>query len=708
MSEKTIPGRVDELAAEIRGAHILIVDDMAIMRQMIGQCLQKGGFANLTYAVDGQDALDQIASEQPDLVVLDLNMPRVSGYEVCRILRGQEQTASLPILVQSASETPEERVQVFDSGATDFVSKPINQPELLARVCMHLENKFLIKNLSDFHASMRAELSMARDMQHSLLPAKDGISAIEEACHVKFEAHYQASFELGGDLWGCWLLADDKIGIYIVDISGHGVGAALNTFRLHATMTRFEALRHDPASFLASLNTALQPSFPLGQFATMFYGVLDYKTGELTYAGAGAPRPLVIGKGGQIRLLDSSGMPVGIVFTASYENKQDQLAPGESLFCYSDVLLEAAGPDGEFLGEDGFVAEVAAQDAKGMREALVKRVLDQFYERLPGALPDDLTAVALHTTPEGALPEGLGQTDEGGKVLVLAKDEGQVSGLVEKVRGRNFDFEVFGSAAEIAAPMAKARDLVAIVLDAALLSSEEMDQLSEQLNPDYVANGGPVFLAGDAAAEKRRDERSKINICRFIDVSHGADALYSAVCMEVEEFRLRLSVREAVERGGEELGDDVTSSVFRFQTREEAKLLASKLASTCDEERVPVAIGLTELFVNAVEHGCLAIGHEEKGRLIEAGKLTEEIRKRRAIPEYAERYVTVEFERSEEKVSFKIEDPGDGFDFEAFISAKGGHVKKHGRGITMADGCFDELTYLGSGNTVLAVHHLTD
>jgi serine phosphatase RsbU (regulator of sigma subunit) len=262
---------------------------------------------------------------------------------------------------------------------------------------MHLENKFLIKSLSDFHGTMRKELAMARDMQHSLLPEAGDLEAMSLISNISFEAHYRASFELGGDLWGCWPLGNDRIGICVLDISGHGVGAALNTFRIHATMARFEPQRNNPQAFLSHLNEALQPNFPLGQFATMFYGVLNYKTGELVYAGAGAPRPMVISKEGKVRLLDSSGTPVGIIFSATYENLHDKLEEGESLFCYSDVLVEAPDDDGNFMGEDGFVRYVENCYKAGPRKSLVARVLDGFYKRLPGALPDDLTAVAIHT-----------------------------------------------------------------------------------------------------------------------------------------------------------------------------------------------------------------------------------------------------------------------------------------------------------------------
>lgn len=376
-------------------ARILIVDDMALMRQMIGMCLSRGGYENLLYASDGDEALKMVEEDAPDILVLDLNMPKVSGYEVCRTLRADEKYNGLPILVQSASETPEERVEVFAAGATDFVSKPINQPELLARVRMHLENRFLIHSLSDFRHRMQSELVMARDMQQSLLPEAPTIGEIERSSKMKIESFYRASFELGGDLWGCWHLPDNRLGLFVLDIAGHGVGAALNTFRVHATMARFVRTRVDPALFLTELNSVLAPSFPLGQFATMFYAVVNYETGHMVYAGAGAPKPMVVSERG-VRLLDSTGVPVGIIKKPDYVNLEDKLEPDESLFCYSDVLIEAPQPDGEMLGEDGLIDWVAEQAVKGDRHKMVSRLLRRFFDAQPSSLPDDLTAVAIH------------------------------------------------------------------------------------------------------------------------------------------------------------------------------------------------------------------------------------------------------------------------------------------------------------------------
>lgn len=384
-----------ELMQSVFGARVLVVDDMALMRQMIGMCLTRGGYTNIMFANDGDEALQMVEAEAPDILVLDLNMPRVSGYEVCRALRGDPRYEDLPILVQSASETPEERVEVFAAGATDFVSKPINQPELLARVQMHLENRFLINSLSDFRERMQSELVMARDMQQSLLPEVATIGKVERISKMKIESFYRASFELGGDLWGCWPLPDDRLGLFVLDIAGHGVSAALNTFRVHATMARFTRTRVDPARFLTELNSVLAPSFPLGQFATMFYAVVNHKTGHMVYSGAGAPKPMVISDRG-VRLLDSTGIPVGIIKKPDYFNIEDKLEPDESLFCYSDVLIEAPQPDGSMLGEDGFIGWVEEEAQKPDRKGLVARLLHRFFAAQPGSLPDDLTAVAIH------------------------------------------------------------------------------------------------------------------------------------------------------------------------------------------------------------------------------------------------------------------------------------------------------------------------
>lgn len=290
-----------------------------------------------------------------------------------------------------------------------------------------------------------------------------------------------------------------------------------------------------------------------------------------------------------------------------------------------------------------------------------------------------------------------------GVIVLYAPDGSELAALVPQIPDRAFDLMVVKTLAGVDDFLAAHETVLAAVLDVAALQGVAPDELP-QFSDAYQESGGPVLLVGEDELLRSRDLRAALNISRVVEASHGADALYRAVCTEVEEYRLRLSVRDAVEKGPRAVGD-IDKATFRFRTREEAKNLATMLSSAC-KEPVPIAIGLTELFVNAVEHGCLAIGHGEKGRLIEKGRLAEEILYRRALPEYVDRYVIVEFERFEDKVVFDVKDPGDGFDYQSFVRDAGGHTKKHGRGITMAGGCFDELVYFGNGNHVRATHVL--
>lgn len=691
-----VPGRNKALPEGVSSAHILVVDDMPIMRKMIGMCLERGGFSNISYAEDGQEALEKISASMPDLVVLDLNMPKVSGYDVCRKLRADQETANLPILVQSASETAEERVEVFAVGATDFVSKPINHPELLARVCMHLENRFLIRSLSDFQEMMQSELKMAREMQHSLLPEADVITEVEETGTAKIEAFYKASFELGGDLWGTWPLSNNRLGIYVLDVTGHGVGAALNTFSLHATMARFDDKKGDPAAFLDALNSSLVGSFQLGRFATMFYGVLDCETHELTYAGAGAPRPIVFG-GKSSRTLDSSGLPIAIVKSATYENRTDKLEPGESLFCYSDVLVEAEQPDGSMLGEDGLISWIEDESAKGSRGSTIKRLLDRFYQGQDENLPDDLTAVAIHRDGESEANVCCPQTNGASNILLISEESSSELSAGLSSPGLNVVDDVQQQLDE------QLRGVSGVVIDGAV-GFEFVSSQYSRIPHSFFEAGGPVVIVLDGEPSPD-DPILSFERAKYFDINTGLDGLRRFVAEEADDYSRICALKHAIEN--RETDDAIElEGTYRFASRKEAQKLAMTF-SQVSSDPVPLAIGLSELFLNAIEHGCLEIGHDEKGELIENGLLNEEIAKRRSSEKYRHRFATVKITHQKSALKFRVEDPGAGFNYQAYLEDDEGHAKKHGRGISMAKGCFKNLTYIGKGNIVEAEINFT-
>lgn len=388
------PGRTDApgsgIDEELRKCRVLVVEDTEASRRLIGAFLAAAGIRDVAFAVDGVDGLEKAESFDPDLVILDIMMPRMDGFEVCKRLRANPRFRRLPILVQTALGAPEERTSVFRAGATDLVTKPIHGPELIARVRVHLENRLLVRNLEDFRERVQSELNLAREMQSQLLPSAETIASLSERHGLRLQAHFETSSELGGDYWGVRGLDDDRIAIFIVDFAGHGVTAALNTFRLHTLIRQFPPEGHTPASYLGLLNDRMVELLATDQYCTFLYGVLDVKTDLFTYAAAAAPAPIKGSSAGST-LLDSSGLPVGIARGIPYDERVVPFPPGEFLLLYSDALTETQNSAGQVLEDD----DVSALAVEACRQAdPMAHILTAFRQDRP-VVGDDLTVVWL-------------------------------------------------------------------------------------------------------------------------------------------------------------------------------------------------------------------------------------------------------------------------------------------------------------------------
>ncbi|KAA0686526.1 PP2C family protein-serine/threonine phosphatase [Azospirillum brasilense] len=384
-------------------ARVLVVDDNRVNRHLLQALLERGGVTRIDMAEDGNDALARLDAFRPDLILLDLMMPNLDGFEMCRRLRAIPAWKDLPVLVQSSLNRAEDRAKAFAAGATDYVTKPINAVELLARVRIHLQNRALLHDLQRFHERTESELSLARKMQERLMPSPERLAEVEAAAGVGIAAHFAPSSELGGDFWD---LRHDAIApgqgqvqgqgrtmLYMVDFSGHGVGAALNTFRLHAICQQMDMSGLTPAEFLSTVNRRLCALLPNGQFATMLAGVVEPAENRFVYASAGSTRPMVWAPGDAAPLLgDSAGLPLGLLASAEYEERSLPLPPGGRLFLYSDGAIEIpVGSD--VLDEPGLAALVAER----MGETEGGRFLDGLLDRLRavGPIDDDLTALLL-------------------------------------------------------------------------------------------------------------------------------------------------------------------------------------------------------------------------------------------------------------------------------------------------------------------------
>ena len=379
---------------------ILILEDDVVLRATISSILKKAGFTEIVEVEDGQKGIKELERFKPDLVITDIKMPIVNGLEFCKYVRDHRDISisSTPILVQTALTESNEKMAVFSAGATDYVSKPIDEKEIIARVNVHLERELMTRTLREFNIRVAQELETAKSTQYLLLPSKDEIESIEKQYKIQLFHHFETCSELGGDFWTSNALSKNEFSISTVDFSGHGLNSALNVFRLHTLMSSILNIGNSPAAYMAHLNTLLEPLIPVGQFATMFYGVVNTESNTLSYSCAASTEPVIVRKDTSYETLDSSGILLGVSNKASYDIREVPFNPGDCLFLYSDALIETPDSKGEMSSAEELISPFISSISKGKtQKESFKDLLRSFYNKhLPDHINDDVTLLVIN------------------------------------------------------------------------------------------------------------------------------------------------------------------------------------------------------------------------------------------------------------------------------------------------------------------------
>jgi phosphoserine phosphatase RsbU/P len=376
---------------DLAEARVLVVEDNEFNRQFACAVLGSMGVHLVECASNGVEGLAKVKIFQPDLVLLDLMMPVMDGQEFLRHLRAIPDYQDLPVLVTTAMDTQDVRNATFALGAADYIDKPIHRQELVARVSVHLRSHLLLKRLGKYHDRLAQDLQTAQAMQEALLPKAAYLHEITARYGLFVDALFAPSAELGGDFWGLLPVDDHRLALFAVDFSGHGVAAAINTFRLHLLIQGVSNHAGDPAAFLHALNVALLLLLPRGQFATMIMAVIDVQSGTLTMANAGGPAPIV-GVGSATRRVTAGNLPLGVAASASYTNQVLGFPCGSHVSLYSDGFSDMADEAGAFLGEAG-VEGLVAECVDGPPDEMLKRVMAGFARKVPGRPEDDLSFI---------------------------------------------------------------------------------------------------------------------------------------------------------------------------------------------------------------------------------------------------------------------------------------------------------------------------
>jgi phosphoserine phosphatase RsbU/P len=328
-------------------ATILVVDDSPVNLQVLVRTLQASGHRILA-ARNGRAALEIAVKARPDLILLDVMMPGMDGFEVCRALKADPDTRDAVVIFLSALGEVNEKVSGLSLGAADYITKPIQGEEVLARVATHLTRQALQRELRRSRDRLDRELANAADMQRFLLPRR-----MPEHPAVEFAAFYQTSRHAGGDYYDVIPIGPHTFGIIVADVSGHGAPAAIVMAMIRAVLHTCHPILGDPIAVLHHLNRHFEFLWDTAMFATAVYGVLDLERGVWRSIRAGHPPPVLVRSGERVTSV-RSGESRMLLFGEMGElaAEAQPLASGDRLVLYTDGLTDRQGPDGQLYDID--------------------------------------------------------------------------------------------------------------------------------------------------------------------------------------------------------------------------------------------------------------------------------------------------------------------------------------------------------------------
>jgi len=283
---------------------------------------------------------------------------------------------------------------------------------VLETVKSNLLSITLLRRVQGARKQLETELQQASNMQVGLLPKTGFVNKMEERHCVHIDAYFKPSSFVGGDYWGMSHVNEDRLAVCIVDFSGHGVEAAVNTFRLHALLSQWGPYPNEPAAYLEKLNKEMCRLLPTGKFATVLVGYIDTSTNVFCYASSGSTPPAVrLPAQGELLYGDVAGLPVGISPEAEYETRTLPFPPGAALVLFSDALIETPTSAGDNLDEV-WLSKLLCEEAKeGEDRGLAEFIAADFHRRTAAPPTDDLTVVSIERQPEQAMQDGTATVD---------------------------------------------------------------------------------------------------------------------------------------------------------------------------------------------------------------------------------------------------------------------------------------------------------
>lgn len=368
---------------------ILIIDDTVANIQILNEIFHND--YEIFFATSGAAGIEVAKREFPDIILLDIMMPEMDGYETCSLLKSDPATGAIPVIFVTAMSEEEDEAKGLEIGAIDYLTKPISPAIVKARVKNHLELKYgrdmLAKvgmELAAKNATLEKERVLAHRLLEKILPERINLPGFSTA------VFFRPSDEIGGDFFDGWL-EGDKAHFLVGDISGHSISAALFMAVCKGLFMTIGKGKNDPAEIIAEANrTLVKMLSESGMYLTMIYLICDRSSQLLKVASAGH-NPAYLYNSSSMVQIDATGPPIGWDMDDNWTVTEYQLAKGDKILLYTDGLIEVKNSAGAYCHEDIF----SVVDSSFTVEEMLRKVFSEAETFCSGAFDDDLTIFAI-------------------------------------------------------------------------------------------------------------------------------------------------------------------------------------------------------------------------------------------------------------------------------------------------------------------------